>query len=155
MASIARGAMFTEDVASWGGDLPLGIGCEIWGDPSMQGSKGIGGTTLKSLAEKWAKESGKPLNRCIGSGYRSIQVLIDAIERAGSLDSEKINAALAQTDFIAIQHRVKFDENHFTCEPLAFGQWQKTNKPWVWESPVVFSHLDFIKVTSKPIFPIP
>lgn len=155
MASIGRGAMFTEDVASWGGDLPLGIGCEIWGDPSMQGSKGIGGATLQSLTQKWTKESGKPLNRCIGSGYRSIQVLIDAIERAGSLDSEKVNAALAQTDLITIMHRVKFDENHFTYEPLAFGQWQKTNKPWVWESPVVFSHLDFIKVTSKPIFPIP
>jgi branched-chain amino acid transport system substrate-binding protein len=147
--------MFTEDVASWGGNLPLGIGCEIWGDPSMQGSKGIGGTTLKSLAQKWAEETHKPLNRVIGAGYRSMQVLIDAIERAGSLDGEKVQAALAQTDLITIMHRVKFDANHFTYEPLAFGQWHKTNKPWVWELPVVFSLQDFMKATAKPIFPIP
>jgi branched-chain amino acid transport system substrate-binding protein len=154
IASIGRGAMFLEDVTAWGGDLPLGIGCEIWGDPSMQESKGIGGTTLKSLAERWAKETGKPLNRNIGSGYRSIQILIDAIERAGTLDREKVQAALAQTDLMAIMHRVKFDENHFTYEPLAFGQWHKTDKPWVWELPVIFSQHDFIKATAKPIFPI-
>jgi ABC-type branched-subunit amino acid transport system substrate-binding protein len=155
MASIGRGAMFYEDVTAWGGDLPNGIGMEIWGDPSLQESEGIGGATLASLAEKWTKETGKPLNRCIGSGYRSIQILIDAIERAGTLDAEKVNAALAQTDLMTIMYRVKFDENHFTPEPLAFGQWQKTDKPWVWECPVVFSLLDVIKATAEPIFPIP
>jgi ABC-type branched-subunit amino acid transport system substrate-binding protein len=155
IASIGRGAMFYEDVKAWGGDLPLGIGCEIWGDPSLRGSKGIGGATLKSLVEKYMKETGKQLNRTIGSGYRSMQVLIDAIERAGSLDREKVQAALAQADLMTIMHRVKFDENHFTYEPLAFGQWQKTDKPWVWELPVVFSLQDYMKATAKPIFPIP
>jgi branched-chain amino acid transport system substrate-binding protein len=155
MASIGRGAMFCEDVSAWGGDLPLGIGCEIWGDPSLQVSEGIGGTTLASLADRWTEETGKPLNRCIGSGYRSIQILIDAIERAGSLDGEKVNAALATTDLMTVMHRVKFDENHFTYELLAYGQWQKTDQPWVWELPVVFSAHDFIKVTAAPIFPIP
>jgi branched-chain amino acid transport system substrate-binding protein len=155
MASIGRGAMFYEEVTAWGGDLPLGVGCEIWGDPSLQVSEGIGGTTLASLAERWAEETGKPLNRNIGSGYRSIQVLVDAIERAGTLDREAVHAALAETDMIAIMHRVKFDENHFTCEPLVFGQWQKTDQPWVWEQPVVFSQHDFIKAAAEPIFPIP
>jgi hypothetical protein len=56
---------------------------------------------------------------------------------------------------MTIIYRVKFDENHFTYEPLAFGQWQKTDKPWVWECPVVFSLLDFIKVAAEPVFPIP
>ena len=42
----------------------------------------------------------------------------------------------------------------FTQEPLAFGQCHKTDKPWVWELPVVFSQHDFIKATAKPIFPI-
>jgi len=155
IASIGRGALFYEDIAAWGGDLPLGIGGEVWGDPSLQVSEGFGDTTLASLAERWTEETGRPLNRCIGSGYRSIQVLVDAIERAGTLDREAVHAALAETDMIAIMHRVKFDENHFTCEPLAFGQWQKTDQPWVWECPVVFSEHDFIEVTAEPIFPIP
>ena len=154
MVSIGRAPLFYEDVSAWGGDIPLGIGVEIWWDPSYEDSPGIGGTTPQSLAERWTEETGKPLNRGI-AGYRSIQVLIDAIERAGTLDGEKVNAALAETDLMTISHRVKFDENHFSRGALTFGQWQKTDKPWVWECPVVFSKHDFIKATGDPIFPIP
>jgi branched-chain amino acid transport system substrate-binding protein len=155
MISVGRAPLFYEDVSAWGGDLPLGIGCEIWWDPSFADSPGIGGTTPQSLAERWTKDTGKPLNRNIGPGYSIIQVLVDAIERAGSLDGDKVNAALAQTDLMTVRHRVKFDENHFSRGPLVFGQWQKTDKPWVWECPVVFSKHDFIKATANPIFPIP
>jgi branched-chain amino acid transport system substrate-binding protein len=155
MVSIGRAPLFYEDVNSWGGDIPLGVGVEIWWDPSFGDSPGIGGTTPQSLADRWAKETKKPLNRAIGPGYSLIQVLIDAIGRAGSLDREKVQAALAQTDLKTVRQRIKFDENHFSRGPLVYGQWQKTDKPWVWECPVVFSKHDFIKATAKPIFPIP
>jgi len=155
MVSIGRAPLFYEDVSAWGGDLPLGIGVEIWWDPSFQNSPGIGGTTPQSLAQRWAKDTGRQLNRNIGPGYRIIQVLIDAIERAGVLDGPAVNAALAKTDLLTIGHRVKFDENQFSRGPLVFGQWVKTDKPWVWELPVVFSKHDFIKATANPIFPIP
>jgi branched-chain amino acid transport system substrate-binding protein len=155
MISVGRAPLFYEDVSAWGGDLPLGIGCEVWWDPSFGDSPGIGGTTPQSLAERWAEETGKQLNRNIGPGYSIIQVLIDAIERAGSLDGEKVNAALAETDLMTVRHRVKFDENQFSRGPLVFGQWQKTDQPWVWECPVVFSKHDFIEATADPIFPIP
>jgi len=154
MISVGRAPLFYEDVTAWGGDLPLGIGCEIWWDPSFENSPGIGGTTPQSLAERWT-DTGKQLNRNIGPGYSIIQVLIDAIERAGTLDGAEVNAALADTDLMTIRHRVKFDENHFSRGPLTFGQWQKTDQPWVWECPVVFSKHDFIKATADPIFPIP
>ena len=155
MISVGRAPLFYEDVLAWGGDLPLGIGCEVWWDPSFGDSPGIGGTTPQSLTERWTEETGKPLNRNIGTGYSIIQVLIDAIERAGSLDGEKVNAALAETDLMTVRHRVKFDENQFSRGPLVFGQWQKTDQPWVWECPVVFSKHDFIKATADPMFPIP
>jgi len=127
MITIGRAPLFYEDINSWGGDIPL----------------------------RWAKDTGKQLNRNIGPGYSIIQVLIDAIERAGSLDGEKINAALAETDLMTVRHRVKFNENHFSRGPIVFGQWQKTDKPWVWECPVVFSKHKFIAATADPIFPIP
>lgn len=153
--SIGRAPLFYEDVKAWGGDLPLGVGCEIWWDPSFEESPGIGGTTPKSLAERWQKEKNKPLNRGIGPGYRSVQVLIDAIERAGTLKGEEVNKALAQTDLMTIGHRVKFDENHFSRGPIVYGQWMKTKSKWIWDCPVVFSKHPFIKATAKPLFPIP
>jgi branched-chain amino acid transport system substrate-binding protein len=97
----------------------------------------------------------RPLNPAIGPGYRSIQVLVDAIQRAGSLDSDKVNAALAQTDLPTIVHRVKFDENHFNRGPLMFGQWFKTDKPEKWELKLIFSKHDFVPATAQPVFPKP
>jgi branched-chain amino acid transport system substrate-binding protein len=155
MISIGRAPLFYEDVSSWGGNIPLGIGCEIWWDPSFADSPGIGGTTPQSLALRWAKDTGKQLNRNIGTGYSIVQVLIDAIQKAGSLDREKVNAALAKTDLMTVRYRVKFNENHFSRGPLVYGQWQKVDKPWKWECPVVISKHDFIKATAQPIFPIP
>jgi branched-chain amino acid transport system substrate-binding protein len=155
IASIARAALFYEDVSAWGGDLPNGISVEIWWDPSFGDSVGIGDTTPESLTEAWSAATGRPLNQSIGPSYACIQVLVDAIERAGTLDTEKVQAALATTDLITMDSRIKFNENHFSGGPLAFGQWQKTDKPWVWECPVIISKHDFIKVTADPIFPIP
>jgi ABC-type branched-subunit amino acid transport system substrate-binding protein len=155
MAFIGRAALFQTDIAAWGGDLPLAIGTDMWWDPSLKDSPGIGGTTPKSLAEKWVTEAKQPFNPAILLGYRGVQVLVDAIQRAGTLDPEKVNAALAQTDLQTILFKVKFDENHFSRGPLVFGQWFKTDKPEKWELKVVLSKHDFVSATDKPIFPRP
>jgi ABC-type branched-subunit amino acid transport system substrate-binding protein len=155
IVSIGRGALFHADVSAWGGDLPWGIGTEVWWDPSLKDSPGIGGTTPESLAERWETESKQPLNPSIGPGYRALQVLIDAVERAGSLEPEAVNKALAATDLQTIGHRVKFDENHFSRGPLMFGQWFKTDGPQQWQLKIVFSKHDFVPATGEPIFPRP
>ena len=155
MAFIGRAALFVTDVSAWGGDLPLGIGTDMWWDPSLKDAPGIGGTTPKSLAERWVTEMKQPFNPSVLLGYRGVQVLVDAIQRAGTIDPEKVNAALAQTDLETILYKVKFDENHFNRGPLVFGQWFKTDKPEKWELKVVLSKHDFVSATDKPIFPRP
>lgn len=155
IVSIGRAALFHTDVVAWGDDLPWAIGTDIWWDPSLRDQPGIGNTTPKSLAEKWTNETKQPLNPAIFLGYRTMQVLIDAIQRAGTLDPEKVNSALAQTDLATILYKIKFDENHFNRGPLVFGQWDKTDKPEKWELKVVFSQHEFVPVTGKPIFPRP
>jgi len=154
MATIGRAALFYPDVAALGGELPLGVGTEVWWDPSMKNAPGIDGTTPLSLAERWARAKSKPVSPAIGPGYASVQVLADAIQRAGSLDPEKVNAALATTDLPTIRHRVKFDEDHFSRGPIAFGQWMKTDKPQKWELKVVFSNHEFWPANGSPVFPL-
>ena len=155
MVSISRGALYYNDVNSLGGDLALGIGSEIWWDPSFKGCPGIGATTPATLAERWKVAKNQPVNPAIGPGYRSIQVLADAIQRAGSIEADKVNAALKTTDLMTIGHRVKFDENHYSRGPVLFGQWFKTDKPEKWELKIVYSNHDFAAVTGQPIFPLP
>lgn len=155
MLYAARAALFYTDVAAWGGDLPWGVGCENWWDPTYQGCPGIGNTTPVSLTERWTDETGLPVNPNIGWGYAAVQVLADAIERAGSIDPDKVNAALADTDMMTIIHRVKWDANQFSGQPIYYFQWEKTDTPSVWNYRITVSHHDFVQTTGETIFPLP
>lgn len=153
----SRAALYYTDINAWGGDLPNGVGAEqFWSssyDPKL--CPGIGGTTPQSLTERWISSKNQALNQLIGFAYTTPQILFDSIERAGSLDKDKVNAALAKTDMNTTCGRATFDENNFCAFPVAWGQWFKTNKPYVWEWQTVISTVDFIPTTASPIFPIP
>jgi len=151
----SRAAMFYEDVNAWGGDLANGIMNEVYWHPSFQNCPGIGGQTPASLDEKWIKETGQQTHLGTGVGYRTIQTLADAIERAGSLDTEKVMAALAATDLKTLDGRVKFNENQFSIGPIVMGQWLKTDKPHKWELEIINSKHSDVPATAKPLFPIP
>jgi branched-chain amino acid transport system substrate-binding protein len=101
------------------------------------------------------KATGEGMHQNVGMGYAHTQVVIDAIVRAGSLDKEKINMALKNTDLMTIYHRVKFDDENFSRMPVSFGQWIKTNKPYVWDNPIVISYHDFLPAKGGLVFPIP
>jgi ABC-type branched-subunit amino acid transport system substrate-binding protein len=160
LISIGRAPLFYEDVSAWTGDVPLGVLVEIWWDPSWGQSvgvsaPGIGDTTAESLAARWIAEKQTPVNRSIGAGYSLIQVLIDAIGRAGTLDADAVCAALEETDLMTIRHRVAFDENQFSRGPLVYGQWQWDEEEEDWVCPIVLSKHTFIPETGEVLFPIP
>jgi len=52
------------------------------------------------------------------SAYDSVFVLASAIERAGSLDPDKITEALEQTDYPGVSGRIKFNQDHI----MVFGE---------------------------------
>ncbi len=155
LVSIGRAPLFYTDVNAWGGDLPNGIGVEVWWTPSLTEYQGVGGTTPQTLTDRWISAKNQPVNPAIGPGYRIIQVLVDAITRAKSIDTEQVQAALSATDLMTIAWRVKFDENHFNRGPLVFGQWQKTTAAQKWVLQIIYSPHSFIPTTAQPIFPIP
>ena len=152
---VGRAPLFYVDVETWGGDLPQGVGTEIWWDPEYTGP-GIGDTTPQSLADRWAEETGEPLNRGIGHGYAPMQVLFDAVERAGTLDKVAINTAMGETNLETVNYLTKFDpETHFSWIPLFVGQWQKTDSEYVWELGITHSEHDFLPPSIEFIFPVP
>lgn len=156
MAVIGRAALFYEEVSAWGGDLPNGVATEVWWDPSYP-FPGIGGRTSRSLAEEWYKEKKVFVNRDIGwNGYATIQVLLEAIRKAGRLEREAINRALGGLNTVSLIGPVKFiPERQSSPCMVVMGQWQKTDKPWIWECPIIHSHFAEIQPTSSPLFPIP
>ena len=156
MVFSTRAALFYTDINAWGGDLPNGVTMEYFWSPELIGCPGIGDTTPQSLLERWTEATGEPLNQSIGWCYMGMQVLIDAIERAGTLDSDAVSKAVGETDMMSIFHRVVFlEDSQCHLLPCAMGQWVRTDNPWVWEAPVVFSYNDFLPATAEFLFPIP
>ena len=64
---------------------------------------------VKAYQEKWGLE---PEGYGTSSSYQAVYTLVDAIERAGTLDPEAIIAALEKTDIVGVYGRVRFDEQH-------------------------------------------
>ena len=158
----ARAALFPVDVESWGTTPPFGwgIGTEIWWSPHYQtsdGFEGIGNRTATSLAAEFTAQSGNPpLNRSIGTGYLAAQVMLQAIENAGSVDGDDINDALAAINMNSLCGLVNFDPvTHFSAQPLAFGQWYYDDVEEEFTLYIVASALDEIPVEDSPIFPLP
>jgi branched-chain amino acid transport system substrate-binding protein len=93
------------------------------------------------------KRLGGKLPWCgVGTGYMDVQVLANAIERAGALDREKIRDALTRTEMMTVGGPVKvrpdgtFELNVYLC------QWQKGAYVPVWPKKYA---------VAKPILPMP
>ncbi|MBN1103053.1 MAG: amino acid ABC transporter substrate-binding protein [Deltaproteobacteria bacterium] len=60
----------------------------------------------------------------VGAGYFAVQIVADAVKRAGAFDREKIRQALAATDFVTIRGPIKFDKENKAILKEGWRQWQ-------------------------------
>ncbi len=83
------------------------------------------------------------------SSYQAVYTLVDAIERAGSIDADAVIAALEKTDMVGVYGRVRFDDNHQIIPSLdpAEGaapqivQWQAGTRETVFPPAITSSDL--------------
>jgi len=66
--------------------------------------------------ERWGIE---PEGLGGSSSYMAVYVLKDAIERAGTLDADKVVTALEQTDLMGVYGRIRFDPKNHQVIPAA------------------------------------
>jgi branched-chain amino acid transport system substrate-binding protein len=81
----------------------------------------------------------------VGVTYSCVQILADAIKRAGSLEKNKIRDAVATADMTTVQGPVKFRADGVGITPVAIMQWQKGG------SQVVYHE----KFTTSPLLLMP
>jgi len=93
------------------------------------------------------------------SAYDAVYILAEAIERAGSLDADKLVSALEQTDYRGVSGRIRFNENHIAIfgekDPNETGvavvfQWQKDEKGELVRVPVYPEFLAEGKIMLPP-----
>jgi branched-chain amino acid transport system substrate-binding protein len=107
------------------------------------------GENFPGVAEINAKHQtdfGRPADILVGPAYSCVQILADAIERAGTLDRDAIRDAIADTDMETVMGTVTFnaDGTGNVLNPLV--QWQNGKMELIW--PVDQKTADFV-------YPIP
>ena len=115
----------------------LGGKCE--GNVVALGGLGLIGSKKYPKSSEFEAKLRKRLGRwfdaihTIGAVYDAVYVLVDAIERANSLDPDKLVSALEATSYAGVNGRVKFGKDHGAvygnnpmqeCVAVSF-QWKK------------------------------
>ena len=88
----------------------------------------------REFVEAHRKEyPGAELSYHSAAGYGGCQVLVEAIRRAGSLDSEKVRAAILKMDLNTVFGAFKVDPDGFQiAHKMVIFQWQDGKKVIVW-----------------------
>jgi branched-chain amino acid transport system substrate-binding protein len=133
-------------------------GCDdpAWADLGPMGEYVIGNNfwapTLpfagnEELVAAHMAEYGTAPHPLVGSPYAAIQVIADAIERAGTLDRDAIKDALHATDMMTVKGQIKFNETGGVIDPIyLLQQWQNGVQEIVWPDDMA---------TKALVYPIP
>ncbi|MGQ0550901.1 MAG: amino acid ABC transporter substrate-binding protein [Armatimonadota bacterium] len=87
---------------------------------------------VRELNEKHQRAFGRPADVITGPAYASVQILADAITRAGSLDRAKIRAAIASANLTTVAGPIRFRADGTGIVPVVFLQWQRGRQELVW-----------------------
>ena len=77
----------------------------------------------------------------VGCAYASVQILANAIERAGTLDRDKIRDAIAVTNMTTVRGPIKFRENGTAIIRYGYRQWQNGKNLQIWPKDVAVGEL--------------
>jgi branched-chain amino acid transport system substrate-binding protein len=130
----------TQDFARALGKLSDGVFTSGYWDPTFPYPGAA------ALAKRYESETKQTASQHIADANAAAAVLLDAIAAAGSLDREKINAAIGRTDKTYVVGNVTFDADHFSKIPVAEVQWQAAKLVVVWPKE---------RRNAQPIFPLP
>jgi branched-chain amino acid transport system substrate-binding protein len=102
----------------------------------------------REFVESYKKEfPGADLSYHSAAGYGGCQILVEAIRRAGSLDSEKLREAILKMDYNTVFGGFRVDRDGLqTAHKMVMFQWQDGKKVIVWPEELA---------PGKPRFPTP
>ncbi len=100
----------------------------------------------KELKERFEKERGLTYSQHIADWYTGGRIMMDAIQRAGSLDPKAINNAMGTTDKLYEIGMVKYNKDHVFAVSTFETQWQNGKVEIVYPAKLA---------TAKLIYPLP
>jgi len=125
------------------GDPPTfgeNLGVDSDGFMIMPGwNRGVNFPGVAEMSERHKAAYGTPALAVTGPAYAAVQILADAISRAGKLDRDAIRDAIATTDLDTMIGHVTFNEDGTGNVLTVINQWQGGKQVLIWppEQPVV------------------
>ena len=158
IVAVARAVLFPSWVEAIGGDLGNGLLQEAWWTPYHPYTSSVTGQTTQELCKAWEDYSGKQWTPVLGMTHAVLEVAVDAIKRAGSLNKTKIRDALAETNLNTIVGPINFKapltpqqqaryqpfpemiqyKDHYVVIPPVVIQWVRGTK-WPWDPQIVYN----------------
>jgi len=87
---------------------------------------------VAELNEAHQKRANRPADPIVGPSYAAVQILADAITRAGALDRGKIRDAVAATNMTTVVGPVRFRQDGTGEVRVFVQQWLKGKQELVW-----------------------
>jgi branched-chain amino acid transport system substrate-binding protein len=84
------------------------------------------------LTQAHQTKYGKPAAATTGPAYAAVQILADALSRAGSLDRDAVREAIADTDMTTVSGPVTFNDDGTGDVIVIFDQWQNGKQELIW-----------------------
>jgi branched-chain amino acid transport system substrate-binding protein len=87
---------------------------------------------VAELVQKHQAKYGKPAQATTGPAYAAVQILADAIARAGKLDRDALRDAIAATNLPTVMGPVKFNPDGTGQVIEIIDQWQNGKQALIW-----------------------
>jgi len=97
---------------------------------------------VAELNESHQKRVNRPADVLTGPAYACVQILADAVQRAGALDRAKLRDAISATNMTTVLGPVRFGPDGVGEIRVAIPQWQKGKQELVW--PKEFATAPFV-----------
>jgi len=155
MLGMSRAILFPTDVETLG-DLGVGLTTEVWWSENHPYTSSLTGQSAAELCEMYTKETGEQAHAGIGYKHANIELAIDVLKRAQTLDKEVIRDTIAKTNLDTVVGHIQYDDQNFSELNVTVGQWQKGDE-WPYEMEVFCNTKQKeVPLSKKPfIFPLP
>jgi branched-chain amino acid transport system substrate-binding protein len=127
MYIIDKGTGYPEPMSALGKAGYDLLSVNFW-SPAYPGKSMYGGYDGQGLVDAYEKQTGKQYVPPLGYDDASYDVLLNAIERAGTKDRDSVLKALGATDLDTVVGHVKFNGQHYSVQPLGGAQWRYDEK---------------------------
>jgi len=125
IATCGRAFLFPSDAESMPPEIIPKLSCEVWWSPWHPWVSSIDGTTCQQLADAYEAQFNTPWSAPMGYKYAGMEIAVDALKRAASLDPVKIRDAIGATDLSTMIGPIKYDPvTHVSQTPIVGGQWR-------------------------------